>query len=345
MSTVKGKYVRRRPYPERKRRMLEEATKLLSSYRTVLVINLQGVPAAALHQIRAELRKRGSVMKLIKNTLMRLALKKVYGENNPIVQEMENYLTGQNIFVFSNENPFELCMFLEKNKVFREARPGDIAPSEIVIPAGNTGIPPGPILSRFSRLRIPARIQEGTIWVVKDTVVAKPGDVISPELAEILMRLGIKPIPIELKVKAALSDKMVIPGEQLILNIDQYRSDIENAVRFAMNLAVNAAIPVPEAMKYVISLAHTRAVNLAVNAGILTSETAPLLLAKAHAEAQILAAVLSSKVPELGIRVELPQIPKPVEKVEEKKEEKPKEEEKEETTEESIAEGLASLFG
>ena len=349
VSLLKRRYVRTKPYPEKKVRIVEEASDLLRKYKYIFVIDIHGVSNRVLKEYRLKLRRTGSTMKHIKNTLFRLALAKTFGK---VPEDVERVLTGENIFIFTNMNPIEMIKWIEENAVRREARPGDKAPYEIVIPAGDTGLSPGPVLSKFGKLRVPTRVQGGKIWVVKDTVVAKPGDTISPELAEILQKLKIRPIFESLKVKSIiLEGRRAIPSEELLRTYEEMKTSIPEAVRQAMNLAVNAELPIPEVVPLLIQKAHIYAMNLAANAGIVTPETARAVIGKAIAQAYALASVLAQKAPELGIQA--PTVTAPAaapaaeaKPVEEKKEEEKKEEEKKEgPSEEDIAAGLAGLFG
>ncbi len=342
MSILKRHYVRVKPYPLRKVKTIDEVSELLNNYETLLVIDGHGVSTRVLQEYRFRFRRRGAVVKVVKNTLAKLAFKKVLGH---VPEEIEKLLTGENILVFTNENPFEVVKWIERSGVRREAKPGDKAPFEIVIPAGNTGISPGPILSKFGKLKVPTRVQDGKIWVVKDVVVAKPGDEISPDLAEILRKLNIKPIFETLRVKGAIFKKSrVLKVDELKLDVKQYKVMFEEACRYALNLAFNTAYPVPEIVVPLIMRAHNEAVNLAVNVGIISGETLPLLMQKAQIQALTLAQILSSKIPELGIEVKTIEV-KREEKIEEKPAEEKVEEKKEGPSEEEIAGGLASLFG
>src|SRR5579875_2788685 len=114
--------------------------------------------------------------------------------------EFVSRLDGQNALIFTNMNPFKLFLVLEKSKVSLPARAGDIATENIIIPSGNTGIPPGPVLSEFKEAGVPTRIESGNIFVSKDTIVARPGDSISPKLAGLLARLNLKPIKAGLSI-------------------------------------------------------------------------------------------------------------------------------------------------
>lgn len=332
-----------RKIPEWKIKEVEFLADLLRKYYVVAIADLTKLPTAQLQQIRKALRKK-VFMRVSKNTLMRIAIDKVLNEKHGL-EKLKEYLEGSNIFLFTNINPFELYMLLEKYKIPTYAKPGDVVDREVVIPAGNTGIPPGPILSTFGKLKIPTKIQEGTIWIAKDTVVAKPGDKISPELASILQKLDIKPLEVGVKLKVAYADGLVFKAEDLKLDLEKYRSDIAEAYLNALKLGVEVAFPEPEILKPTITKAYISALAVAVEAAFITDETAEYVLAKYIGIAYALASQISQLAPELGLEVAPVQAPqaKPEEKEEEKKEEE--EEKKEEVTEEEIAAGLESLFG
>ena len=60
------------------------------------------------------------------------------------------------------------CFYLVKNKVLLKARGGDIASIDVVVPPKNTGIAPGPMLTEFKENKIPTKIDQGTIWILKE---------------------------------------------------------------------------------------------------------------------------------------------------------------------------------
>lgn len=296
---MEQRYVRAKPYPEWKVKTLKELEGLIREYRAILIFDLKGLSASILHQYRRVLRSHG-VVKVFKNKLFLIALRRVYGES--ISPDVEKYLSGENGYIFTNENPFDLYKVIIDNSVRRYAKPGDLITTEIIVPAGNTGINPGPILSRFSKLKIPTQIREGKIWVARDTQVAKPGDKVTPELADLLRLINIKPIYESLRIKAAiLNGKYLIRGEELVIDAKAYEDSIKQAVSWAFNLSINSTLLfVPESLRVLISRAVAEARNLAVNANVPTTESIGLILAKAQAQANALASVLFNKVPELS---------------------------------------------
>ncbi|WP_291764767.1 50S ribosomal protein L10 [Caldivirga sp. UBA161] len=297
-SAEQQRYVRVKPYPEWKVKALKELEELIKKYSVIMIFDLRGLPASMLHQYRRVLREYG-VVKIFRNKLFIIALRRVYGDS--VNTEVEKYLSGENGFIFTNKNPFDLYRIIVDNSVRRYAKPGDVLQSDIIVPAGNTGINPGPVLSRFSKLKIPTQIRDGKIWVARDTQVAKPGDTVTPELADLLRLINVKPVYESLKVKAVLLNaKYIIKGEELAIDVKAYEDMFKQAASWAFNLAVNSALLIPETISVLIGRAVVEARNLALNANIPTAESIGLILVKAQSQANALAAVLTSKAPELG---------------------------------------------
>ncbi len=336
----------REKFPEWKIRIVNEVKEKLKNNDVLIVLDLVETPANVVHKFRKKFRKEYPDMKTIKNNLMRKAFEQS-GIKMP--EEMDKALTGTNLFVFTNDNPFEVALKFSKFSVPAPAKPGDVAQTEIVVPAGDTGLKPGPILSTFGKLRIKTMVKGGTIHIAKDTVVAKPGDVISADLASLLQKLGITPMEIKMKIKGAYVKSLNrwIPAEELVMDLQKYREEIQKAYQDALALGVAIAYPVPEVLELSVAKAFQDALKVAVEAGWLTKESAPYLLAKAQAQAMALVAALGDKAKELGI--EAPQLPATpaAPAAEEKKEEKAEEEEEEkkEVSEEDLSAGLGALFG
>lgn len=331
-------YTRSRPYPRRKATAVEELTSLLKKYNYVFLFDLHGLSSRILHEYRYRLRG-VAVVKVAKPTLFRIAYGKVFGE---MPQELAERVRGEVGFIFTDMNPSEFLRVVAAHAVRRAAQPGDKAPFDIVVPAGPTNASPGPIISKFGKLKIPTRVQEGKIWIAKDSVVAKAGQDITPEIAEVLRVVGIEPIYEQLKLLGIIwRGRRYVPVEEVAVDVARYRELFQTAAVYARNLAINIVYPTGEVLAAVLPAAYARAVALAARLGIVTRETAPQLIARALAEAYAIAAVVAAKAPELGLSVQRAQATAQQAVQEAKAEER---EEKEGPSEEEIASSLGSLF-
>ena len=275
---------------ERKEKIINELVGYLKNYKYFIIADLFKIKSADLQALR-KIFYDSLKFKVVKNSLFRVALKKVYEENT--VKKLESYLQKQNIFIFSNANPYEIYLQLEKNKIKTAAKPGDVAEEDIIIPAGNTGITPGPVMSKFSKLKIPTKVEEGAITVTKDTVVVKKGDKISSEVVELLNLLGIKPISVTLKLKYGFDGKNII--ENIYLDLNQIKKEIEKAQQYVLNLSLNAILPIKEIMPIIITQAHNNSIKVLQSLVIPDKEVLKYSIQRAISNAQNIFELLKSK--------------------------------------------------
>jgi len=260
---------------------VEEVAQLIKKYKVIGIASLQKVRAAQLQEFKKNLADK-VFMRVIQNTLMKRAIENI--NEKPELKKLVEYLEGANIYLFTDLNPFKLALLLEKGKVITTAKSGDIAAFDVIVPAGNTAQPPGPIISQLNAVGLPTRIESGSVWISKDTLVAEKGDAISERLASILSKLGIKPVEAGLVMKVAYDENMIIIEEQLRIDLDEIRRSIENAHADAFALSLSAAYPTMENTETLVQIAHQEAYALAISAVISTKETIKDLIRKAHTE-------------------------------------------------------------
>jgi len=266
---------------EQKIREVEEVKQLIKQYKAIGVASLQKVRGMQLQELKKKLRN-SVYMRVIKNTLMKRAITEC--KERPGLERLIEHLTGSNIYLFTNLNPFKLSLLLDKSKVKTTAKAGDVAAFDVIVPAGNTGLPPGPIISQLNAVGLPTRIEAGSVWINRDTLVAKKGEIISQRLASVLSKLGIKPVEAGLSMKVVYDDGLIITEEHLSMDLDALQHDIETAHKDAFVLSINIAYPAAENIQLLLQNAHQKAYNLSLNAAIPTPETIRDLLRKAHVD-------------------------------------------------------------
>jgi len=260
---------------------VEELAQLLAQYKVIGIASLQKVRAAQLQEFKKKLAD-DVYMRVIKNTLIKRAVENC--KEKLELKKLEEHLTGSNVFLFTDLNPFKLALLLEKGKVRTTAKAGDVAAFDVVVPAGNTGQPPGPIISQLNAVGLPTRIESGSVWITKDTLVAREGDIIPGRLASVLSKLGIKPVEAGLVMKVAYDDGLIVEQEQLRLDINETKQYIEAARAEAFGFSLSIAYPTSENIQIIVQIAHQKAYALTINAAIPTKETIKDLIRKAHAE-------------------------------------------------------------
>ncbi len=277
--------------PEGKVEAARQLAQDMGAHRVVAVADLAKVRSSQVLEMRRRLRGRVEML-VTKNSLLRKAAESLE-EKKKNMATFANSLYGPNLLLLTDMDPFELTIFLGKSKVRVAAKAGETATGNIVVPAGNTGLPPGPIISEFNEAKIPTKIESGSIWVMKDTVVAKRGDVIGAKVASVLSKLGIKPIEAGISLKAAYEDGLIFGREDLQLDLRGYSNNLTVAVKQAFGLAIEANYLTPETAPMVLGKAHRQAMWLAVSSEYPADIAMPEILRNTFLEMKALSETLA----------------------------------------------------
>ena len=285
---------KRTTYPKKKAQMYKLLQELPKKYNVTALVRLEKVRASQLLPLRKKLLGEVEIVS-IKDKVAKKSLEKL---DIPGIEKMKEKLTGQCLFMFTNMSPFKLNVLLGKNKVLLTARGGDIASIDVVVPPKNTGIAPGPMLTEFKENKIPTKIDQGTIWILKETTPVKKGEPISAKLAALLGKLDIKPIEAKIILNSALSEGILFAEEELVVDVEKFKEKIIQAVQEAKSLSIEIAYITPDNAQQLISKAAQSARSLSIESGFLTDDTNQEILQKAHTQAQTIASKLPADKPD-----------------------------------------------
>lgn len=331
-----------------KKEEVKNLKSLINNHKVVGIANLADIPAPQLQKMRRTL-KDSATVKMSRKTLINLALNDSEKSN---IEALGEHMDGQPALIFTDMNPFKLYKILEDSKTQAPAKAGNIAPSDIVVPKGDTAFNPGPMLGELQKIGIPAKIEKGKIVITKDKTVVDAGEEISKNVASILTRLEIYPMEVGIDLNAAYEDQTIYTSDLLTIDPEKTLTDVQTAFTQALNLSVNAEIFTKESLPILLQNAASKSMNLALNAEILTGKTVLILIPKAYSQMLALASEMADSNDEAlddELRQRLTSSAAKIETVqEETAEEAPEEEEEEESEEEKeeeAAAGLGALFG
>ncbi|QEE15960.2 50S ribosomal protein L10 [Promethearchaeum syntrophicum] len=261
---------------------VEKISALVKDFKVIGLAKLEKVPAKALHNLRDTLRG-DVIIRMSKKKLIQKAFKASKKKN---LTELADNILGITAMLFTNMNPIKLAQFLESKAVKGPAKPGDLAPGDIVVKAGDTKIAPGPIISELSQnLKLQTLIKNGTIHIREDKVTHTVGQLIDTKQAQLLGRLGLEPMTIKLDFYSAWEDGEIIPTEVLHLNIDTILDNVRLAASEAINLSLELGIITSDTIKPLMAKAIRSSIALAVNLPIFIPEMVDQYMAKATREA------------------------------------------------------------
>jgi large subunit ribosomal protein L10 len=267
--------------PAWKKDEVAEIKKHAKEYTLVGLVDMYGIPARQVQQIRRNLRGM-AVIKVTRNTLIKHALEEIGGDTRGLVR----YISGHSAMIFTNENPFRLYRQLEKTKTKMAAKPGETAPEDIVVQKGPTNFKPGPIVGELQQAGIPAAIEAGKVKIRETKTIVKKGAVITAKVADVLIKLDIKPMDVGLALQVAFHDGSIYEPSVLAIDEAAIIGQLQLAGRQAFNLSVNAAIPTKETMAPILTKAVREARGLAVEAAIYEKDVVDAIIGKAYREGQ-----------------------------------------------------------
>jgi large subunit ribosomal protein L10 len=249
---------------------------LAKKYPVVAVADLSGFPANLHGSLKVKLAGK-AVLTVSKRKIIQRALK-----NAGVDASITDGLKGSTAVLFSQINPFELYALVKQSSGRVSAKEGQLAPEDLIIPAGDTGLPPGPALSDLKGAGLNVRVQGATIAVMEDKVVTKKGEVITAPVVNVLGKFGIKPIKLRLNVTQVLEGKELFAASTLDIDEEAIFEQFMKAEQQAFNLAVNAVIFTEKSTPVIVTKAFREAKQVALDSNFLTDATVGEILAKAQ---------------------------------------------------------------
>lgn len=255
--------------PQKKINAVKELVELINNSNTILIADISSIPGSQFQAIAKKIRN-DAIVKVPKRNLLYRAIEQ---SKKKKAFDLKEKIDGAIAVIFSNLDSYELAAKLLKNKSPSKAKPGQIAPMDLEIPAGPTELTPGPAISELGALGIQIMIQGGKIEIKAPRVVAKEGEAISQKAADMLAKLNILPFKIGFTPIAAYDSN----SDSIYLNIE---IDEEKALSELLE-------------------AYGRALPFAVEIGYMSRDTVPFMLQKAARHERRLIKVITGEPDEV----------------------------------------------
>ncbi|KAK9048417.1 hypothetical protein SSX86_003777 [Deinandra increscens subsp. villosa] len=236
---------------------------LLEDYTQVLVVAADNVGSNQLQSIRAGLRG-DSVILMGKNTMMKRSIR-IQSEKtgNKAYLNLIPLLVGNVGLIFTKGDLKEVREEVAKYKVGAPARVGLVAPVDVVVPPGNTGLDPSQT-SFFQVLNIPTKINKGTVEIITPVELIKKGDKVGSSEAALLAKLGIRPFSYGLVVETVYENGSVFSPEVLDLTEDDLVEKFALGVSMVTSLALAIHFPTIAAVPHMLINGYKNALAIAV---------------------------------------------------------------------------------
>ncbi|CAN1163329.1 60S acidic ribosomal protein P0-3 [Linum perenne] len=236
---------------------------LLDDFSQVLIVAADNVGSTQLQNIRRGLRG-DSVVLMGKNTMMKRTIR-VHSEKsgNTSILNLLPLLQGNVGLIFTKGDLKEVSEEVAKYKVGAPARVGLVAPIDVVVPPGNTGLDPSQT-SFFQVLNIPTKINKGTVEIITPVELIKKGDKVGSSEAALLAKLGIRPFSYGLVVDSVYDDGSVFSPDVLDLTEDDLMVKFISGVSMVTALSLAISYPTLAAASHMFINAYKNALAIAV---------------------------------------------------------------------------------
>jgi len=266
-----------------------------------------------------------------KNTICRKAIRE-HQDSNPALEALLPFVRGNIGFVFTNSDLNAVRKIILENKVPAAAKQGSIAPIDVFVPPGPTGLDPGQT-AFFQALNISTKIARGSIEIINQVHLIKTGEKVSSSHVALLSKLNINPFFYGIRVTHVYENGTVYGAEVLDLTKDDLRAKFFAGVRKIAALSLAIGYPTAASVPHVLGGAFRKLLYVSAASGYEFKEAKMFLEAASSAPAP--AAEKKAEAPKAGGKAEAPKGGKG------KKEEVVEEKEEEEDD----GGGMGGLFG
>ena len=260
---------------------VKELTDLFTSKKVVGIVEIGGIPAPQMQQMRSNLHGTANI-RSAKNSLLFRALEEAEKQVKGI-SGLKELITGQTAVIATDMNPFRLFSQIKATRTMAPAKGGETAAYDIMVKAGDTPFKPGPVVGELQKAGIPAAIQEGKVVIKNDKVIVPKGEKIPKDVAQMLTRLEIYPVEIGMNLHAVFEEGNIFKPDVLDIDIDRFISRMKQASNDAFNLAIESGWVNELTIEPLIIKAYHNAFTLALEQSIINKETIKYLILKAHA--------------------------------------------------------------
>jgi len=296
---------------------------LLEEYSSIFIVTVDNVSSQQMHEIRQALRGEGVVL-MGKNTMVRRAIKGFISDT-PEYERLLPFVKGNVGFVFTNGDLKTIRDKILANKVAAPARAGAVAPADVYVPAGNTGMEPGKT-SFFQALGVPTKIARGTIEITTDLKLVEAGSKVGASEATLLNMLNISPFTYGMGISQVYDQGNTFPPSVLDIEEAQLLKSFASAITTIACISLAANFPTLPSVMHSIVNSYKKVLAVAVETEYGWPEIEELKDRIANPDAYASSAPVAAAGGDAPAAAE------------------EKEEEKEEEAEESGDEGFGGLF-
>jgi len=257
----------------RKEKYVTRLIEYLDNYKNILIVEVDHVGSNQMQKARMALRGKAVIL-MGKNTLMRKVVREHAQSKNPSLETLLPLIYGNMGLVLTNSNLNEIRQIILGIKVTAPAKSGALAPADVFIPPGPTGLDPGQT-SFFQALNIATKIVKGAIELVSQVHLIKVGDKVTSSHVALLTKLNILPFFYGFQVTNVYENGTVYAAEILDTTHEELIGKFISGIRkiAAISLAIN--YPTTASVPHIIAGAFSKIIALSLETDLDVKEAKP----------------------------------------------------------------------
>jgi large subunit ribosomal protein L10 len=236
---------------ESKKKVVKDLIKVLKEHKTILIASIRNLPGGQFQAIKQKLRGTAQV-KVLKKSLVVRAIEELGGN----AEKIKSHVKEDCAVLMSNNDPFEVSLFLSKNQSPAKAKIGQEVPEDIRVEPGPTDLVPGPVISELGALGIPIQIKEGKIEIKEAKVILKSGQKVTAAADAIMAKLNIMPFRVGFEPLAAYDSVTGQVYSPIRINVEETMASLIDSFSRARAFAVKIAYPTKETVPFMLGRAQ-----------------------------------------------------------------------------------------
>ena len=181
----------------------------------------------------------------------------------PEYERLLPHVKGNVGFIFTNGDLKATREKILANRVAAPARAGAVAPADVYIPAGNTGMEPGKT-SFFQALGVPTKIARGTIEITSDVKVAEAGSRVGASEATLLNMLNISPFTYGMSIAQIYDQGQTFDASVLDIEESQLLKAFSSAITAITSISLAANYPTLPSVVHSLVNSYKKAISVAI---------------------------------------------------------------------------------
>jgi len=217
----------------------------IEKYPAILIATINHVGSNQMQKVRISIRGKGAIL-CGKNTMIRRVMSDlVANEKYPQLDSLlQSDLIKFNVaLIFSSVNDLaEVRKLVESNQVPAAAKTGVLAPVDVILPAGPTGLDPGQT-AFFQAANIATKITKGSIELINPITLIKKDERVPATAVALLTKMGIRPFHFGILISSVYENGFIYEARVLDLTKEDLLRKFVSGVGYVACLSLGAKYP------------------------------------------------------------------------------------------------------